>query len=975
MKRLFIKHFPTTYCMRKTILLFFTLFCFSFQYLNSNNQVINLAGKWNFAMDEKDEGISAKWFLRKLTDSVSLPGSMVENLKGYDISLTTQFTGSIYDSSWYYNPRMEKYRQPENLKMPFWLTQLKHYTGLAWYQKEVNIPKQWKGQQILLKLEHPHFITRVWVDSTEIGTDNSMCVPHVFNLTGKIKEGRHRISVRIDNRLKSMDVGTNSHSVTDHTQGNWNGMVGDLEIISRPLLSFDDIQIYPNLNTKNALVKIKVINLHGKPVKGNITISAKSFNSNKQHNVKPVTLPVSVSGNEANLEMTLDLGDQMQTWDEFDPALYTLNATLTAKKQTDTRNVEFGVREIAIKGKYFYVNGNKTMLRGTVENALFPLTGYPPRDLASWERVFRICKSYGLNHMRFHSYCPPEAAFKAADRVGIYLQPEGPSWPNHSTQLGRGLPIDHYLLEETKRLTKEYGNYASFTFLAAGNEPRGAWVPWVSKFVDYWKATDSRRLYTGASVGQSWAWQPNNQFHVKAGARGLNWNNARPESLTDYRSRIDSIKEPYVSHETGQWCVFPNFNEISKYTGVTRAKNFELFREDLADNDMAGLSHDFLMASGKLQSLSYKHEIERTLRTPDYAGFQLLCLNDYSGQGTALVGVLDAFWDEKGYMTAPQFRRFCNTTVPLARMEKFVFRSNETLNANVMVAHFGKTALTNAKTLWRIRDCNGKIVKQGILSVKDIPLGNDTELGDVNLPLSEFKTPCKMNLEIALDGTEFINDWDFWVYPAQTPAVNANDVYISSTLDKEAIDRLNKGGKVLILGAGKIQYGKEVVQYYQPAFWNTSWFKMRPPHTTGVRIDNEHPVFTDFVTENWANMQWWELINRAQTMLLTDFPKGFQPIVQPIDTWFINRKLAMLFEAKVGNGRLLMTSIDLKNNLQDRPVAEQLYASVLNYMQSGKFSPKNSVSLQNIEDLFDKTAAPINFYTKNSPDELKKDVK
>lgn len=210
------------------------------------------------------------------------------------------------------------------------------------------------------------------------------------------------------------------------------------------------------------------------------------------------------------------------------------------------------------------------MLRGTVENCDFPLTGYPPMDVESWERVFRICRNYGLNHMRFHSYCPPEAAFKAADRIGFYLQPEGPSWPNHDVRLGQGQYIDKYLLEETIRMTQRYGNYASFCMLACGNEPSGNWVPWVSHFVDYWKAKDSRRVYTGASVGGGWAWQPKSQYHVKAGVRGLNWKSQRPETMTDFREYLDTVKQPFVSHETGQWCVFPNFNEIKNTPESTK---------------------------------------------------------------------------------------------------------------------------------------------------------------------------------------------------------------------------------------------------------------------------------------------------------------------------------------------------------------------------------------------------------------------
>ena len=373
--------------------------------------------------------------------------------------------------------------------------------------------------------------------------------------------------------------------------------------------------------------------------------------------------------------------------------------------------------------------------------------------------------------------------------------------------------------------------------------------------------------------------------------------------------------------------------------------------------------------------MCYKHEIERTLRTPNYAGFQLLGLNDYSGQGTAIVGVLDAFWDEKGYINASEFHRFCNSTVPLIRTEKFVYKNNETLRAKVEIAHFGKAPLTNVKTVWRIKNEDGTILKNGLISDKEIPVGNDIEAGTLNLDLSDFKTPTKFKLEIAIEGTDFVNDWDFWVYPIQKQETNVSGVYVTTTLDAKAINRLNNGGKVLLLAAGQIQYGKEVVQYYSPVFWNTSWFKMRPPHTTGVLIKNTHPVFADFVTESWGNMQWWELTNRAQTMLLTDFPKGFQPIVQPIDTWFLNRKLGMLFEAKVGKGKLIMTSIDLKNDLNNRPVAAQLYNSIIKYMRSDKFRPTTSVELKTIKDLYEKTAAKIDTYTKSSPDELKKDVK
>ena len=936
------------------------------------NFSFSLSGKWNFQIDRKDVGSKEQWFKKKLHDHINLPGSMPEKMKGDEVSIHTKWTGSLYDSSFFFNPHMKKYRIKGKVKLPFFLTPDKHYVGVAWYQKEITIPSTWKGQRITLFLERPHIETTVWINQQKLGMQNSLCVPHVYDLTDAVTAGKsYLITIRIDNRINKINVGPDSHSVTDQTQGNWNGIVGRIELRTTPKLYFEDIQVYPNLNKRTALVRMNIQSETSS--KGNITLSAESFNSNIHHHTSSIQYNFKFNKGKNAIEMELPMGKDFLTWDEFNPALYKLTAKLTSDKKQDVKQVQFGMREFKIKGKWFYVNGHKIMLRGTVENCDFPLTGYAPMDVSSWEIVFRICRNYGLNHMRFHSFCPPEAAFIAADLVGFYLQPEGPSWPNHGPKLGNGQPIDKYLMDETIALTKEYGNHASYCMLACGNEPSGRWVPWVSKFVDYWKKNDSRRVYTGASVGNSWKWQPHNEFHVKAGARGLTWANTQPESESDFRTKIDTVKQPYVSHETGQWCVFPNFNEIRKYTGVNKAKNFEIFRDLLNDNHLGDLSHDFMMASGKLQALCYKHEIEKTLRTPDYAGFQLLALNDYSGQGTALVGVLDVFFEEKGYINAKQFRRFCSPTVPLARIPKFVYTNEETFHADIEISHFGANPLQNAKTIFTIKDKFGKIYAHGTVSQQDIPIGNLFSLGKIDMNLSQIKTPIKLNLEIKIEGYDAINDWDFWVYPAQIELTQGN-VYTTDTLDDKAISILQKGGNVLIMANGKIQYGKEIKQFFTPVFWNTSWFKMRPPHTTGIFLNEYHPLFRKFPTEYHSNLQWWELLNKAQVMQFTNFPKEFQPIIHSIDTWFLSRKIGMLFEAKILNGKLIMTSMDLTSQPQKRVVARQMYKAILDYMNSDDFRPSITLTPELIQTLFTQKTKSTNSYTKDSPDELKKKI-
>ncbi|RPI03011.1 MAG: beta-glucuronidase, partial [Ignavibacteriae bacterium] len=610
----------------------------------TGNNSISLKGSWRFRTDPQDIGIAQKWYLQKLKETVHLPGSMLENNKGDDPTLKTKWTGSLYDSSWYFRPDMETYRQKENLKFPFWLTPNKHYVGVAWYSRAVEIPAKWNGQRIELFLERPHWETTVWIDTLQIGMQNSLSTPHRYDLSRIITPGRHIMTIRVDNRIKEINVGPDSHSITDQTQGNWNGIVGEMCLKSISPVSFEDIKLFTNIGEKSVKAEIILNNMLEKDVSAKITLKVKSFNSKEGQTVEPLVREINVTKGKSHVEITYPMGENVRLWDEFNPALYNMTAVLSDESgNTDEREVQFGMRSFSINGTRFEINNRPVFLRGTVENCDFPKTGYPPTDVASWERVFTICKNYGLNHMRFHSWCPPEAAFEAADKSGFYLQVEGPSWANHGVTLGDGLPVDQYIYDETNRIVDAYGNHPSFCMMAYGNEPAGKnQVAYLSKFVKYWKGKDNRRVYTSASIGRSWPLVPESEFIVRSEPRGLPWKD-RPESIFDYSDRIEKYTVPYVVHELGQHCVFPDFKEIKKYTGVYKAKNFELFKEELAKYHMGDQAEAFLMSSGKLQVLCYKSEIEAALRTRRLAGIQLLGLNDYSGQGTALVGVLDVF--------------------------------------------------------------------------------------------------------------------------------------------------------------------------------------------------------------------------------------------------------------------------------------------------------------------------------------------
>ena len=958
--------------------------------LVGKNNVISLDGKWQFAQGDAPT----------YSDEVTLPGSMLTNGKGDDVCTHTQWTGSLYDSSFYFNPYMQKYRMEETLangkhkpigtmKFPFFLTPEKHYIGNAWYRKHVFVPKDWKKQRVVLFLERPHIETSVYVNGKLAGRDSSLSVAHEFDVTPYIVYGAdNEIAIKVYNGIENVCVGQDSHSVTDQTQGNWNGIVGKMELQARQQQYIRNLQIYPDVEKKQVRVVLDVV---GDKAKADFV-----FDIVEAHDSEYSTDPLHFSfkklqkNADGKFMVILPMGENIKLWDEFEPNLYTLTATMGKDEVSTT----FGMSQIGIEGRQFYMNGKKIWMRGTVGNCCFPETGYPPTDEASWIRIFRKCKEYGLNMMRFHTYCPPEAAFAAADKVGFYLQPEGPSWPNHGVKLGNGMAIDHYLMQETQRMVEKYGNHPSFCMLAAGNEPAGNWVKWVGDFVDAWKATgDKRRVYCGASVGGGWAWDPKSEYHVKGGARGLNWDKHVPQSMDNFNENMLKIvqkgrtpvtfenNEPFLTHEMGQWCAFPDLKDTVNYTGAYKARNFEIFSDLLRDNGMASQADKFLYASGKLQTLAYKYDIERNLRTKDYAGFQMLSLNDYSGQGTALVGVLNVHWNEKGYCDAKDWTEFCSPIVPLAKFPRFVFGSEMKGEVSVELYNAYKEPLRDAKVSYRVIDENQQVYASGELCRGEMPLGKNIHLGKVELPFldeAKIQLPVKLTLAVSIASSNAPlaqNHWDYWVYPQEVEMPQPKDIYVTDSLDAKAQKILAKGGKVLILAAGKVKMGEDVKQNYLPVFWNTSWFKMRPPHTTGAYIDKQHPLFKSFPTDDWANLNWWELLNKAQVMNLRELPADYQSAIQPIDTWHVSRKLGMMVEAKVGKGKLLMTTMDLDTDLGHRLVAAQMRSAILEYMMSTDFNPAMELSSDVITDFFTKAALAVNMFTNDSPDELKPKLK
>lgn len=926
-----------------------------------NDQQMDLSGSWDFQIDSLDKGVNGKWFNHRLKDRIKLPGSMTTNGKGDEVTVNTPWTGNIIDRSWFTSDEYARYRQPGNIKVPFWLQPEKYYKGAAWYQKTIKVPGSWNNKYIQLFIERSHWETTVWVDDVEIGMENSLGTPQLFEIGSKLQPGTHRLTIRVDNRIKNIRMGNDAHSVSDHTQTNWNGMVGELSLRARPEVFIADVQLYPDVKNKSVLTKVQIKNTSGTRKVISLALAAIPGKSGVMKSM-PLTREITLSEKEETIEITYPIGNNPLLWNEFHPDLYEMQVTLKEQGNTDRQHISFGMRDFKAKGTQFAVNDTLTFLRGTLDCASFPKTGYPPTDVATWIKNFKTIKAYGLNHIRFHSWCPPEAAFTAADKLGIFLQVECSAWASgagdNTAVIGDGFLLDKYVYEESEKMVKAYGNHPSFVMMTYGNEPGGKnLTKFLVDFVNYWKTKDARRVYTTAA---GWPVNDASDYHNTPDPRIQGWgqglssiiNKEAPKTDYDWTNIISKWKRPVVSHEIGQWCVYPNFREIKKYDGILKPKNFEIFRDKLQENGLLPLADSFLMASGKLQALCYKADIEAALRTPGFAGFQLLGLNDFPGQGTALVGVLDPFWEPKPYITATGFSQFCAPVVLLARLPKMIYTNNEALVVPLEMANFSNAPIKNALITWTIESENGTPLFNGSFKKEMIEIGNGVKLGTIRQVLGAIKKAQRLVLKAKIG--DRTNTWDIFVYPAVLPET-PDGVLLTQTLDANAIKMLNEGGSVLLTlkkGSVKPEMGGNIKAGFSSIFWNTAWTNKQPPTTLGILCNPKHPALADFPTQYHSNWQWWDAMSHSSVMQLKALTKELNPIVRVIDDWVTARSLGLIFECRVGNGKLLVSGIDLLTDQEKRPEARQLRYSLEKYMNGTQFRPAQTIELAQIQQLY-----------------------
>lgn len=847
------------------------------------------------------------------------------------------------------------------------LTRLYAYKGKATYSRTIEIPKQWKKAAVELFLERAK-PTWVYVDGNLVDSCNFISTPQRYILP-KLKTGKHQLDIVVDNsRGVPEQVYGSSHAYTEDTQTNWNGIIGEI--------SLKQVELKAGQKLKSGMVQSESRQYSGK------------------------VLPC--------------------------------------------------FRDFRIEGAHFYADGHPVFLRGKHDAAVWPLTGHVDMTVEGWMKYLGICRAYGINHVRFHSWCPPEAAFVAADSLGIYLQPELPFWGSFDD---KDETLMTFLHQEGENILREYGHHPSFRMMALGNELWGS-IDKMKEFVDDFREIAPDKYYTFGSNyylgyqgvkegmdyfttcrigGEGWGkynTHTRGSFSFADAYDGGIINHFRPNTTMNFDEACDkwaspqpwqkqeveqtSYKRaagiPIISHETGQFQTYPDFREIKKYTGVLYPYNFEIFRRRLAAAGMLSQADDFHKASGLWSVKLYKADIEMDLRTKNMAGFQLLDIQDYPGQGSAFVGILDAFMESKGITTANEWHQWCSSVVPLLVTDRFCYDENEMMNAKVQIANYGGESLKGKKLVWKLDyalDENfaddaapnaganiDRFNQPSPLAQGEIPINTEEEglidIGEIHHKMKvmadgfndgngaclDVKIPSRkviLTLDIdygRYDARRHRNTYDLWIYTTEKNLdIYKEGVVITSDLTDEVAKKLEKGAKVLwmpttsknfVASADTISQAGNATPYtvgglFQTDYWNYRMFKTIcennkktvSPGTLGILTNPKHPIFCDFPTEMHTNWQWFPVIKESHPLVLDNFAKDDKPIVQVIDNIERNHKLGLVMEWKVGAGKLLVCMSDLEK-ASEYPEGRAFYESVLSYMRSPEFAPQSEITIADL---------------------------
>ncbi len=915
--------------------------------------VQSLGGTWRVSLDPGDVGLEEQWFAKTLaTDKVvELPGSLAKAGLGHPYDPRSgHYVGGKRPWLGWPSAGYDDQTRVEDLGA---LVPSHLYIGRAWYERTVHLQKAAIGRPVRIELERVKGSSRLWVNGAEVTGEGqqSLFTPHVYEFA-LTAPGPHRFTLLLDNR-PPQEIGLAGHGYGMETEPIWNGVAGSMTL--RPLASVrtDGIRIHPARDRRSVGVSMKIVHHRALPLKGRITLRVTDAGGS-------TILGETTRDLVPDLQCNVPLNTTAEAWDEFQQPLYELSWTMVdaaGAESTGGRRIAF--RTFETQGNRLLLNGAPVFLRGNLDCAIHPGSETPPTDRAWWRRVLRIHKRAGFNHIRFHTWCPPEVAFEVADELGLYLQVETSYWvdnwihavPPFPPRLGEDKAVDAWVLTESQRILDTYGHHPSFAFFCLGNE-FGMGSDWktIDGIVGELRKSTDTVLISGTTARKT---VPQDQFWVTHATPGGATRGTGPAHTDwDFTKAIEKATVPILSHETGQRQSWPDYAKLLPAFGsVIRPYNLMRLKERA---EQAGI-HDHRArsrASVRLAHRLYKAEHEAMRRTQGLAGYQLLMLHDFTGQGEAHVGLLDPFYREKPGITLADIRAWNGPTVALARFPARTWSSDQSFTARFELAHQGPGKLEIEEPAWRLSDrSHDQTIASGKLAPITAPPGSLSPLGEITVPLNRVAAPA--HLELTLSVGPHRNSWSLWVYPAaahDTPADAPADapIRIAHRLDTATLTALDAGEDVLLLfhkGIGpKLQQTR-----WRSTYWTGAWGW---GEGLGLMCDATHPALEGFPNDGSSDWQWRRLASGGTCVTLDPGAAEDTVIVEHISTFHRPARQAFVLEARVGKGRLLACGFDLERGLDRRHAARAFRKSLLRYFRSKDFRPKRRLSTDEAVEMF-----------------------
>lgn len=801
------------------------------------------------------------------------------------------------------------------------LTDAYRFEGAVWFMRTFTAG-DWTGEQTMLTLERTRKTT-VYLDGRPIGHQESLCTPHRYFLP-PVHAGEHTLVIRVDNTDYPTRGG---HLTSPDTQSNWNGITGEISLtVAHTLLT--DLTVRPDLRRG-------CLRVHGHIIGAPDGVAGIVLPGQMEH-----LLPY----RRGVLDGECPLKGNEAFWDEAHPEIHTISIDLDG----DVYETTFGLRDVRTLGRRLLINGRETFLRGKVDNLLYPKTGYTPTDVASWMTILGIAKEYGINHYRYHTACPPDAAFTAADLLGVYMAPELPFWGTVAEEGEEGYDERErdFLFQEGFRILREYGHHPSFLWLSLGNELWGS-KDVLNRMMRAYREADDTKLYSSGANNYQFVPDVLDEENVFVGVRlgrerlirgsyamcdapqGIVQTTA-PESVSNYDASIvpetlgqsgeagkvqiqygTGVKEvdaqsadalipdvPVISHEVGQYVFYPDFSEISHYTGPLKPRNIEAMREKLERAGLYGEHEAFFRQTGHLAVECYKREIETLLRSREVSGFQMLDLQDYTGQGTALVGVLNAMMENKGLISAEEWREFCAGTVVLGEFASFTGMMGEDIRFDVQISECDPE---KQHTCIRCTLMDGERELYACDVTPGARQGRLTDAVSVTFPAECYRDAMQeriTGLTVVLtleDGTR--NHYPIWLIPPVDIRITREGIEKDGRMVAFVSAEEKADGAAIVVPSAEGQLPAE----YCTDFWcypmfrsiSESMGKPVPVGTMGLSIDTASPLLKRFAQEDYTTPVWYAILQTAHVQRL---PADIRPAVQMIDNTERCARLGILYQ-------------------------------------------------------------------------------